>query len=71
MNAKEILKRADREKAAQKALDQAIAKRDHIQDALQNVAVNDDDNPLWDAFDAAKANVEKMYGQWLEIDRGY
>lgn len=66
-----ILNRADRKINAQKALDQAVAKRDKIQDDLQGVAVDDDDNPLWNAFEEAKANVERMYGEWLNVDRGY
>lgn len=56
---------------AQKALDQAMAKRDKIQDDLQNVAIDDDDNPLWNAFEEAKADVERLYGVWIGIDRGY
>lgn len=68
---KQILDIADRKIKAQKAFDQAVARRDQIQDDLQNVAIDDDDNPLWSQFEEAKEKVERLYGKWWDADRGY
>ena len=56
---------------AQRAFDQAVARRDKIQDDLQGVAFDDDDNPLWSEFEEAKDDVLRLYGEWLDADRGY